>query len=31
MLENFNDIKDGDVIEAYKLVQEQATLWIQQR
>jgi len=26
MLENFNDIKDGDVIEAYKLVEEQATL-----
>ena len=26
MLENFNDIKDGDVIEAFKLVEEQATL-----
>jgi len=26
MLENFNDIKEGDVIEAYKLVEEQATL-----
>ena len=26
MLENFNDIKEGDVIEAYKLVEEQASL-----
>jgi hypothetical protein len=31
MLENFNDIKEGDVIEAYKLVEEQASLWIKQR
>ena len=26
MLENFNDIKEGDIIEAYKLVEEQVTL-----
>ena len=26
MIENFNDIKEGDIIEAYKIVQEQATL-----
>jgi len=26
MLENFNDIKDGDVIETYKDVEEQVTL-----
>ncbi len=26
MLENFNDIKEGDVIESYKLIEEQAKL-----
>jgi translation initiation factor IF-2 len=26
MLENFNDIKEGDVIEAFKEVEEQASL-----
>ncbi len=26
MIENFNDIKEGDIIEAYKIIQEQATL-----
>jgi len=31
MLENFNDIKEGDVIETFKSVEEQAKLWIQQR
>jgi len=29
MLENFNDIKEGDIVEAYKVVEGQATLWIQ--
>jgi len=26
MIENFNDIKDGDIIETFKVVEEKATL-----
>ena len=31
MLENYNDIKEGDIIETFKEVEEKATLWIKQK
>ena len=31
MLENYNDIKEGDIIETFKEVEEKVTLWIKQR
>ena len=31
MLENYNDIKEGDIIETFKEVEEKATLWLKQK